>query len=164
MSFLEIPWIFPLPPSYARVFSTSDLMVYTFWSKILRFAVTLMMDLHVKLCRENLSDETIFWQAAFFSMELSVSATAKNHKNRVLTLLRDRDVSDDFDVFDFSKLQNAKSIGKISTPKSVKTPFLCFFAIAETLSLTLKSPFVKRLFHLGEILYTTLHANRGCGY
>ena len=69
-----------------RVFSTSDLKVYTFWSKILRFAVTLMMDLHVRLCRENLSDETIFWQAVFFSVELSVSAIAKNHKNRVLTL------------------------------------------------------------------------------
>ena len=65
-------------------------------------------DLHVKLCRENLSDETIFWQATFFRVELSVSATAKNHKNRVLT--RDRDVSDDFDVFDFSKIKNIKII------------------------------------------------------
>ena len=65
-------------------------------------------DLHVKLCRENLSDETIFLQAVFFSVELSVSAIAKNHKNRVLTLLGGRDVSDDFDVFDFRKIKNTK--------------------------------------------------------
>ena len=84
-------------------------------------------DLYIKLCTKNLSDETIFWQAVFFSVELSVSATAKNHKNRILTLLRGRDVSDDSDVFDFSKIKNTKIIWNISTPQKCQNHIFVIF-------------------------------------
>ena len=93
-------------------------------------------DLHVWLCTKKLFDETIFWQAVFFRVEVSVSAIAKNHKNTVLTLLGGRDVSDGFRVLQFPKLQI--HLKHLDPPKSVKTIFLWFLAIAETLSSTLK--------------------------
>ena len=114
-------------------------------------------DLHVKLCTKNLSDETIFWQTVFFSVELSVSAIAKNHKNRVLTLLRDRDVSDDFDVFDFSKLQNAKSIGKISTPQKCQNHIFVIFGCRGNTQLHAKKDRLSKDCLIAEIFSTQLY-------
>ena len=82
------------PPIPVRVFSTSDLAVHGFWSKMQGFAVTLMMDLHVKLCDRYLRDETIFWQTVFFRGFLRVCAIAKIHKNITLTPRSDRNPSD----------------------------------------------------------------------
>jgi len=66
-----------------------------------------------------------FAQAVFFSVELSVSAIAKNHKNRVLTLLGGVEMFQMILVFlIFRKSKTPKSSETSRPPKSVKTLFL----------------------------------------
>ena len=75
----------------------------------------------------------------------------------VLTLLGDRDVSDDFDDFDFRKIKNIKIIGNISTPQKCKNPIFVIFANRGNTQLDAKKARLSKDCLIAEIFSTQLY-------